>query len=97
MLQKHIGVNYIYDDQLDTVDAERLGSELSLDQVRSLSSENLLILEQAVQNIDLDLLQQMIENIRSGNPGLAIALQQAIDNFEYEQISAMIQGVRHER
>jgi PAS domain S-box-containing protein len=94
MLQKHVGVNYIYEDEVDRPVLGKPQLDLSADSLRAISPDLLLNLEQALQNIDMDLMNRSIEQVHFNHPDLAIALRQAIDNFEYESVLVLIQSVK---
>jgi PAS domain S-box-containing protein len=92
MLQKHIGVKYIYEDQVSHQSLHKIDSSLSLDSLKSIAPSLRSELEQALQNVDLDGIDCCIEQIHSSSPALAIALRQAIANFEYESVLVLIQS-----
>jgi PAS domain S-box-containing protein len=100
MLQKHIGVRYVYADPVMDLGAESGGEsgeiKLTIETLRTLKVNDLAELGQALQNVDLDVTSRTLERIQQYNYPLAIGLQQAIDNFEYEQILALIQSASHE-
>ena len=86
-MHKHIGVRYVYADQTPgdskaTADAEQLTTAA----LAALPPELVANLKQALVNVDLDLIDSLIEQIREPNPALAQALANTIDNFEYERI-----------
>jgi PAS domain S-box-containing protein len=90
MLQKHIGVKYIYEDHTEAQTLSKVESELSVGSLRSLAPDLRLELEQALRHVDLDRIDRCITQIHQSLPELAIALRQAIDNFEYESVLALI-------
>jgi CheY-like chemotaxis protein len=94
MLQKHIGVKYLYEDQVDARTARMPELGLTAECLRVLSPEVLTDLEQALLNIDLDLITCQIEQIQIDHLEMAIALRQAIDNFEYESVLVLIQSAK---
>jgi CheY-like chemotaxis protein len=96
MLQKHIGVRYVYADPIADVAPENGESEITVEELRTLAAADLGELRLGLRNVDLDVVSRTLERIREYNYALAIALQRAIDNFEYEQILALIQSVNHD-
>jgi PAS domain S-box-containing protein len=97
MLQKHIGVRYVYADPIaDVVLVGDGESGMTVEDLETVAAGDLVELQLALRNVDLDMMDRTLERVRQYNYSLAIALQRAIDNFEYEQILALIQSVNHD-
>jgi PAS domain S-box-containing protein len=98
-MQKHIGVRYIYADsegsslQMASNSQPILSSEDLAEQLRSLPTNLINVLQTSLHNVDLDSLSDSIKEINNTNSSLASTLKKQIDNFEYEQILAAIQMI----
>lgn len=92
-MHKHIGVRYIYEDikESEPLKAKENGKEiLTAVAFKELPLEWVANLEQAILNIDLNLIAQESDRIRSQNPQLADAIANCIQNFEYDKILNLI-------
>jgi signal transduction histidine kinase/CheY-like chemotaxis protein len=92
-MHKHIGVGYIYEDlnQSDSMKTKESGKEiLTAAAFKKLPVEWVANLEQAILNIDLNLIAQESDRIRDQNPELAEAIANCIQNFEYDKILNLI-------
>jgi CheY-like chemotaxis protein len=92
-MHKHIGVGYIYEDlnQSDSMKTKESGKEiLTAAAFKKLPVEWVANLEQAILNIDLNLIAQESDRIRDQNPELADAIANCIANFEYDKILNLI-------
>jgi CheY-like chemotaxis protein len=98
-MHKHIGVRYIYEDQSplqpETPDLSYHSGMASPNIVDSSSFQKLPVewvaaLEQAILNVDLDVISTLIEQIRTQDAALANALTHWIAHFEYDNILNLI-------
>ena len=92
-MSKHVGVRYIYEDQVAVNSSNIKATEpqsLTPDAFANLPTEWLVSLKQAILNLDLDLITNVIEQIRQENPLLANALNNCINDFEYDTILTLI-------
>ncbi|WP_158535073.1 PAS domain S-box protein [Acaryochloris thomasi] len=95
---QHIGVRYIYDDEiyddgpsLDTPDGQLNGS------LAQLSPQLLAELEAATLRLQWDQLLALIGNIHEQDKALADRLTRTVHNFQYTQILQAIQAVKEEQ
>ncbi|HAX80372.1 MAG TPA: histidine kinase, partial [Cyanobacteria bacterium UBA11372] len=92
-MHKHIGVGYIYEDlnPSDSMTTKESGKEiLTAAAFKELPVEWVANLERAILNIDLNLIAQESDRIRSQNPELADAIAHCLQNFEYDKILNLI-------
>lgn len=97
MMHKHIGVRYIHENSnfhqpFTTKEQGQLLTAASLD---ALPSELVADLKHAVLSVDLNLVTEKIEQIRTLNEGLADALEYWINNFEYDKILQVIDNIEN--
>jgi signal transduction histidine kinase/CheY-like chemotaxis protein len=92
MMHKHIGVLYIYDEPNSARSSVSNGEEqvLTSAAIAVLSPQLVAVLKHAILSVDLDLIVQQINQIRSHNEGLADAIAHCIDNFEYDRVLHLI-------
>jgi hypothetical protein len=93
MMNKHIGVRYVYEDpnQRDSsITDSREHNVLTPAAIAALPVEWLASLEQAILDVNLKLTFTLIEQIRSRDAELANALKSCMDNFEYDKILSLI-------
>ncbi|HEY9600216.1 MAG TPA: AAA family ATPase [Allocoleopsis sp.] len=93
VMNQHLGVRYVYEnptqpDAALTQDEEH--NVLTADALTALPVEWLASFKQAIINIDLNLAETLIEQIRPEHPALANALNSCIENFEYKTILNLI-------
>ncbi len=86
IMHKHIGVNYI--EVTDTAPEEE---NITPDGLRALPRELLTQMQQAAIELDIDLMSNLIEQIRQQNEPLANALAQLAHNFQYDRLSDLIE------
>jgi signal transduction histidine kinase/ligand-binding sensor domain-containing protein/CheY-like chemotaxis protein len=89
IMHKHLGVNYVYEEVTDT--APEAADSLTPDALRALPGELLTQMEQAAIGLDIDLMSNLIEQIRQQNEPLANALAQLAHNFQYDRLSDLIE------
>ncbi len=92
-MTQHLGVRFIYEDQAKTAFATLANSNseiLTPETMAILPQEWLLELEQALHNVDLDIMLQLTKRVRVYDASLASALASCIDNFEYDKILSLI-------
>ncbi|MFB2838997.1 ATP-binding protein [Floridanema evergladense] len=92
LMNKHIGVRYIYENQSD--DSQPLSqvnnSVLAETDLQNIPAQLLANLKQAIINIDVELTQSIITEISQYNPDVAKLMKNYIDNFNYEKILHLI-------
>jgi signal transduction histidine kinase/CheY-like chemotaxis protein len=88
MMHKHIGVLYVYDNSNSHQTSAAKGEEqlLASAAIAALPAELVADLKHAILSVDLVLIANQVEKIRSHNGGLADAIAESIDNFEYDKI-----------
>ncbi len=90
---QHLGLQYVYEEVTQTQSEEtKLPNQLplSLDALNSLSEDWKSNMKQAIQHVDLDQIQKLIDQLREENETLADVIQQKINQFEYEKILSLI-------
>ena len=94
MLKKHLGVQYVFAE-----DDESLGSEISNEKIscetmvtciNDLPEKVIARLKEATELSDTAMIDEVIEAIRTENAGLAVALSKLSGNFAYDRILALI-------
>jgi signal transduction histidine kinase/CheY-like chemotaxis protein len=93
MLNKHIGVRYVYEDltqRNSSITEDRESDALDPAVITALPQEWVASLKQAILSIDLELSYTLIDQIRPENTALANALKSCIDKFEYKKILNLI-------
>jgi signal transduction histidine kinase/ligand-binding sensor domain-containing protein/DNA-binding response OmpR family regulator len=92
MMQKHIGVRYIYEDETDTASKEDYAKNiLTPETLRALPRKLLTQMQQAAIDLDIDLIQSIIEQVRQQNEPLANALAELAQNFQYDHLLNLIE------
>ncbi len=86
-LQKYLGVNCICETE-EEVDEEYI---LTPESLNELSSELKKTLQQAIEIVDIDQVEKVVEKIRLEDTVLAEAIQKQIDDFEYEFLLSLFQ------
>ncbi len=99
-MAEHLGVRFIYEDQVKFPLGHLLANsqEVLIPEVlATLPLEWLVDLEQFIHNVDLDRMFKLVKQIRMHNVTLANALGSCIDNFEYDKILNLIRQVKSKR
>jgi len=93
-MQKHLGVKYIYEDSIqdkapDTIKPgqQKITSE-TMKEIPTIWKKGMI---QAIQHVDLQKIQGLIDQISERNRALASAIQQNIDQFEYEKLLEVLE------
>jgi len=90
-MDKHIGVEYIYEDltptNLDSIDTVAV---LTPEAMGKLPTELLTQLQSAVTYSDLDLIATLVKQIATHDEILSQAIALSLHNFEYERILDLI-------
>ncbi|MFB2875284.1 AAA family ATPase [Floridanema aerugineum] len=87
LLQKHIGVQFIFELVSTSVNHEKI---LTKSNLAGLPSDFLLNLQQAITNLDLERIQTVIGKIRKIDRQLASKIEASVENFQYEQLLDLI-------
>jgi signal transduction histidine kinase/CheY-like chemotaxis protein len=102
MMHKHIGVRFVYEraavgeeSQIHVL-SQADGSDLQT-HILALPPELFARLEQAVTRIDMEMIDSLIEEVRSHNAALANVLAALADEFKYDQISTLIQTAKENK
>jgi PAS domain S-box-containing protein len=90
MMHKHIGVEYIYEDPLQTATKETETDELTPDNLATLPAELLTRFEEATELSDPDKIESLIHEIRLHHPKLANRLAEFSDLFDYGTILDLV-------
>jgi PAS domain S-box-containing protein len=89
MMQKHLGINYICDNDNEDIPANNLETNAEND-LSNIPSELLNKLEEAANRIDMDEIDKIISEISVINNELAENLTKLSNNFQYDEIVKMI-------
>ncbi len=93
MMEKHLGVRYLYEDIAASAQvSEEEEEEIKKDTLSALPPELLASLEHAAVRSQLRQMEEIIGQIRENDAGCADELAILADNFEYEQILKLIRG-----
>jgi signal transduction histidine kinase/ligand-binding sensor domain-containing protein/CheY-like chemotaxis protein len=90
MMHKHIGVEYIYDDPIQTSATETDTDELTPDNLATLPAELLARFEQATDLDDPEQIESIINEIRLHHQNLANRLMELAELFYYDSILNLI-------
>jgi signal transduction histidine kinase len=96
-LAKYLGVQYIYEDEVEGgsgAGQEALGNLDLPAALATLPEELLVTLEQATIRLNIELIAQVIEKIRLRHQPLAKALMALANDFDFDEILAILQKVR---
>jgi CheY-like chemotaxis protein len=102
LMSKHIGVKFVYEEgerPFDSVqdrlqvngEREKVEEGLTPEAVTALPAEWLTALKQGAEETDVEVLFEVIEQIRERDAALADALARLVEDFEYDEILATIQ------
>jgi CheY-like chemotaxis protein len=86
LLQKHLGVRYVYEGEPAASLAPTLSAEQTIAALLSLPESLKMALEQALTQLDTQQVQQVVGHIRTHHPTLADTLTSLANNFEYSRI-----------
>ncbi len=98
-MYKHLGVRYIYeDDQVggEIPEEKMVAGMLTPDKLGDLPKDILAELEQAIIDLDADLIQSVIERLCKYNIPAANGLRSLANNFQFDQILTLIQQTAKE-
>ncbi|NES06903.1 MAG: response regulator, partial [Okeania sp. SIO2F4] len=90
VMNKHIGVKYVYEDLIPENTATTTKEVLTPEVMAEIPTEILAQLEEAVMFSDEDLIATLIKQIATHNDSLALALKTSLHNFEYEKVLSLI-------
>ena len=96
-LHKHIGVQFVFAEvNAASTLTESEENVLTKQAVCELPRELVANLQQAISNLDLEMMQTVISQIMEVNQPLASAIATCIKNFQYEQLLDLMQPLRDE-
>ena len=90
LMSKYLGAQYLYEES-DDIEAPVAAQQIAPESLAALAPDILADLEQATDRGDMQLMLEIIEQIRSYDDALATTLFQLTHNFEYDEILTMIQ------
>lgn len=91
LMQKHLGLEFIYEDDSSKNNSEEHQSrDLNTQMLKELSTVWKTEMKQAIEHLDLDKIKNLIGQIQKQNKELAKAIQERIDKFEYEEILSVL-------
>jgi hypothetical protein len=93
---KYLGVRYVYEEETANREPRTMNRETVLmpEAVAALPREALARVEEAVLEGDVDVIEQVIEDIRAIEAGVADALAPLAQQFEYDTMLAVIQEAK---
>ncbi len=94
LMSKHIGVKFLYEEgQQGARSKEQVADEgiLTPEVLAALPAEWLATLKRAAEETDVEMLLEVIEQIRERDAAIADALAQLAEDFEYDEILTFIQ------
>jgi CheY-like chemotaxis protein len=107
LLQKHLGVRYVYENAEAGSFEKNMASESALSDTEkftimsvalaALPPDLLSKLEHAIITVDTKMISTLIEQIRSHNPTLADTLTWLTNNFEYMKILTCLQEITNQK
>ncbi len=98
-LQKHLGVRFIYEEQMPKSESDRIQAKnFNQTDIANLTQEIAALPPDlngqfylATLNLDTDVILSLIAQIRQTNEPLANILEDLADNFQYQQILTLMQ------
>lgn len=93
LIQKHLSIEYIYETPASvppTEPQELDHAVLTPDNLAALPMEWKQAMKQAIEHLDPDRMQTLIEQLREEHGMMAAVIQQRIDQFDYETIMALM-------
>ncbi|MDM8529701.1 PAS domain S-box protein [Anaerolineales bacterium HSG25] len=97
VIQRHIGVRYLYQEDVAHVSEhseKARDDDLTAENLAALPPELLTRFETAINRADIDMVESIINEIRLSNVGLADKLMELAEMFEYNVIADLIQEAR---
>ncbi|EDN70475.1 two-component system sensor histidine kinase/response regulator [Beggiatoa sp. PS] len=94
LMHQHIGVRYIYETVKGSepaLDKKAQQDILTPENLASLPNDLLTQIQQAAIELDTELMQTLVVQVRQHNKTLANALQQLANNFQYEHLLDLIE------
>jgi signal transduction histidine kinase/DNA-binding response OmpR family regulator len=97
-MHKHIGVRYIYEEKyVNTHSQSQENENIQSEALQKLPQTLLADLQQAILNVDLDLINSIVEQIYCSNRELAAVINSHIAEFKYNQILDAISQVEERK
>jgi predicted ATPase/signal transduction histidine kinase/CheY-like chemotaxis protein len=91
LMHKQIGVRYIYEEPItEPAEAQTEAQELTPASLQVLPPELLAQLEEAMMLGDPEIIEHMIEQVRTKEPALAQGLLNLVEDFKYDEVLALI-------
>jgi Amt family ammonium transporter len=92
LIHKHIGVEYIYEDDSPTANVElnNVKKEFTPQTLAKLPNDLLEQLFQAATMLDIEETQALIEQVSKQNQFLADNMLKLVDEFKYDELQALI-------
>jgi PAS domain S-box-containing protein len=98
LMQKHLGVKYIYSQDLNSLNVPSLlepsTETFSFAGLQAVPVQLLTDLEQALTRIDMELIDQYIEQLSPYNEELTNRLKSYASNFNYEEILKILRTIQ---
>ena len=98
VLKKHLGVDYLYDEDNQDVTDRRMNTTMNeadmIASINTLSGDVIAKLKEATELSDTAIIGKVIEDIRTGNIPLADAFSELADDFAYDKILCLVQKAK---
>jgi len=95
ILRKYLNVRYVYEEGSTITGGGQMAEDREVrmpEDIAAIPVELLETLEEAIEIVDMEMMNAVIAQIRAYNFPLADALLQLMNNFDYDEILALIQG-----
>lgn len=88
-LSEHLGIQFVYEDD-DAEVADESAEKLEGTDLRSISSDLLLRLAEAVEEFDQELAAEVVDLIQANHPALADRLRKLVSAYQFEEIEILV-------
>ncbi len=98
-MSKHIGVKFVYEEGQQVASSKEQIAEqeiLTPETLAALPAEWLAALKQGAEETDVEVLFEVIEQIREHDAVIADALKRLAEDFEYDEILGLLQQIENE-
>ncbi len=96
MIQKHLGVRYIYKNKDEGLKTHEPGTKMSEHDmstaINELPSQTIARLKEATELSDASMIEEVIDAIRIENAELTVALSYLSENYAYDKILILVQN-----
>jgi signal transduction histidine kinase/ligand-binding sensor domain-containing protein/CheY-like chemotaxis protein len=94
LMQKHLGVRYLYEEQSDVPKVKAPGlNVLTPEALAALPDERLTDLRQAIETLNTKTMNTIIDRIRQQNEQVADALAELVKNYQFDTLLALFEEI----